>query len=439
VVYYNRGRGKKLLRYRGGFRVGFPTNRGTGPIDTSLGGGVGSGRPKGSKNRVQYKDYSAENQKRRENYSIDKQKPDGGKSMPQITQEQLLGLGELAWKAWAKTNYKVPKLPQFKWPRSKTRRKQNTSKMPNNLSDNVNDKISYSSFKMGKLRPRRRTDYSLTVKSRGSIRFVVATNRQGSMEECLQSRPELVLAATRLPIQSNAIYQSTTAHPSSLSLSNGMTFASVVRKYTIASSSNVLQKLIIYDIMPRRDLNHGVITTWDKAVNTKYMVNNSSMTSEGYGEEYSYNIGSSPTKFEFFNRHWKVLRRTVVKLSPGEVHVHTAAFNLNKYLAGDYIIEDENLEVTNDAYIGWTSPFTLFTLMGSPVHDTDVSVDAGKTENGNIGYSKAAVDILHETTSKYIYSPKQSVIIYRDLTLTAGAITAETSVDEDGTETTVIT
>jgi len=295
---------------------------------------------------------------------------------------------------------------------------------------NDSDKITYSNYKQGKYRPKAYGDFIVRESLKDTLRVVSAYCKQISVGYSVLTRNQLSTAFSAWFPTANTSTGDYTATQRTLDKSAGFFIKRCAIEYEIAASANILSHLYIYDLLPKDDSIPTAIEDWEEAVN-----NQSYGTSPThYGHRGVSVVGNFPEDYGPFLRRWKICKKTTVALSPGEIHKHKAVFNLNyKFMEADYATSSSDLR-----HIRYTTPHTMFILHGSTVHDTDVSVTAGLQQSANINYGPAAIDIVLNRSLTLSSRPEFSYRIFRDNSDTSFTEPKGTTVDESGTETTVV-
>lgn len=80
------------------------------------------------------------------------------------------------------------------------------------------------------------------------------------------------------------------------------------------------------------------------------------------GNAFNYQPRASPTTSKQFNITWKIIKRTRLVLSPGQLHQHSFSFQPKRYLDMEYVQTYEQIKGITCA--------TMFVLRGAPSDDT---------------------------------------------------------------------
>lgn len=166
-------------------------------------------------------------------------------------------------------------------------------------------------------------------------------------------------------------------------------------EYSLTNPSAITVEVLIYDCVPRRQLNssHSSNTDFDTGINTQYHGSAGSSTTPD-----SSNLGTTPFMSPIFVRNWKVVNVTKVMMSAGAYHKH-------KVYRSVYRRELYGVLSEND-YTPRVCVSTLFVIKGQPVND------AGTV--GNVATGTAAIDIIQQQTTEYQWMMNQ-VPIYQYL------------------------
>lgn len=162
------------------------------------------------------------------------------------------------------------------------------------------------------------------------------------------------------------------ADPTSLygmlpSVNDKMILHSIKAEIAMVNSSSTNSTLMVYDIVCRKDCNSANTGSpngaWQVGIDD----------AGGSSTDYKI-IGSVPTESVLFNEYYKIVQRTRVSLSPGQMHRHEVSYNPNKVLSGEYL--------NNVTYgIAGITIGTMVVQYGMPAHDsttsTSVTVDVG--------------------------------------------------------------
>jgi len=157
----------------------------------------------------------------------------------------------------------------------------------------------------------------------------------------------------------------------------------------LVNSSSTANQLMIYDVICRKDCataskNSSPGTAWALGVDI-----------EG-GSSTDYNtIGSRPTESVAFNTFYKIVQKTPLTLSPGELHRHLVRFNPNRMVNGFW----------NDAAIYGMQGLTCWTLIvhhGQPAHDSTTAT--------SVTIDPSELDIVWKTSIDYRMMDKSTAI-----------------------------
>nr|WAE42362.1 MAG: capsid protein [Cressdnaviricota sp.] len=145
-------------------------------------------------------------------------------------------------------------------------------------------------------------------------------------------------------------------------------------------------KVILYDIMARRDL-----ATSGNLLNP-YAAWSNSLADEGAANS-NYNVpGALPYSSDLFTQYFKVVKCTHITLGQGQSHTHRIKFACNKEFDGEY------LQYNTNGFKGVTC-FTMSVQVGMPYNDS--------TTKTQVSVGSTAIDYV--TQRQYSYTWKQDV------------------------------
>lgn len=160
-------------------------------------------------------------------------------------------------------------------------------------------------------------------------------------------------------------------------LTDRIFFQRVAGEIQLVNASATNSSLIIYDIIARRDIS-TVSKNQSPAIAWSYGIDQSG----GANTDYTV-VGSTPWESPMFNTFYKVVQKTPISLSPGELHRHFTTFSPNKVVSdtlGDSV-----------AYgIRDLSCWTLIVHHGMPAHDS--------TTTTSVTIDPSALDVVHSMT-----------------------------------------
>lgn len=152
--------------------------------------------------------------------------------------------------------------------------------------------------------------------------------------------------------------------------SSKLAYLSVHSNVFITNSSSINNHVDIYDVVSRQDGSDTNLTP--VAVLTAGGVD----AVNGVATDYTV-PGYTPYENTRFTSAYKIYKRTPIILSPGQTHVHSVVYKINKVFAKERI-------VTSDLAgpIGGITYFTFAFFHGTPVHDaaTEAVVTTGQTK-----------------------------------------------------------
>lgn len=144
--------------------------------------------------------------------------------------------------------------------------------------------------------------------------------------------------------------------------------------YAIVNPGNAVQRVILYDIMPRRDTYQtigGQALLPDIAWSEGMVQQQSNSTTSLHTD-----MGCRPWDSQLFNDYFKVKCTTYIDLAPGQCHWHRVNFKPHKFLDRDII--DANSS-SSTAFKGLTL-YCLAVTQGQPIHDSASSITTTPTK-----------------------------------------------------------
>lgn len=151
------------------------------------------------------------------------------------------------------------------------------------------------------------------------------------------------------------------------SVNDKMILHTIRAEASLVNSSSTNSTLVLYDIVCRKDCNSANTGSpngaWQVGIDD----------AGGSSTDYKI-IGSIPTESVLFNDYYKIVQRTRISLSPGQMHRHEVTYNPNKVLSGEYL--------SNVTYgLAGITCGVMVVQYGMPAHDsttaTSVTVDVG--------------------------------------------------------------
>ena len=151
-------------------------------------------------------------------------------------------------------------------------------------------------------------------------------------------------------------------------------FESVSGEIMLQNQCTMNVRVILYDIIARKNLDSQTALTWGAWAPNQAWV--SGEQDEGAAATNSSVIGSTPFQSSLFTTYFKVLKATHQLMAPGQTHVHRLKFKPNKVLAG----EEYNNSSAN------IKGFTIYTMMVISGVPCDNNAGTVSTSSGRIDY-----------------------------------------------------
>lgn len=149
------------------------------------------------------------------------------------------------------------------------------------------------------------------------------------------------------------------------------------------NQSNSVAKVMIYDLLPKRDSLNSTVDdateAWDKGYTDMGLTNQSTV------------IGTTPNLSPEFRHFWRIHKVTTVNLEAGEQHDHTCKYKINK------LINSTRWDNSSSQYFKGISAAVLIVFHGTLVHEsatpttvtfTDVRLDYAVSLEYSFGYIK---------------------------------------------------
>lgn len=233
--------------------------------------------------------------------------------------------------------------------RRRTRTRTTTRRKLNQRALNLGTGGSFSKFFYGKrlLNPTLRTLYKKTNKNYWTV-------SDSSTIECSTGFQDFI---TPLTLFRHADLETLMGMmPQTTNNTNRVNFESASAELQISNMRNSNTRVVIYDIIARRDTDDGYITLPEDALNA-------AITNQG-GAGDKTDFGISPFTLDVFTQYFKVLKMTHVLLSEGQTHIHRVHYAPNKVLS-------EQVVKNTDSNIRGLSCFTMIHTFGTPCNDYD--------------------------------------------------------------------
>ena len=142
----------------------------------------------------------------------------------------------------------------------------------------------------------------------------------------------------------------------------------------LQNQCNVNVRVILYDIICRRDLDSQTAISWGPTNPT--VAWDTGYQDAGATLANAKNLGSTPFQSPLFTDYFKVLKATHILMAPGQTHVHRIKFSPNKLLHG------EVHKYSNANHKGLTC-YQMMVISGCPCDNNSTTVS---TADAKIDY-----------------------------------------------------
>jgi hypothetical protein len=197
--------------------------------------------------------------------------------------------------------------------------------------------------------------------------------------------------------------------PGALLATGRMFLEKMSSNFTLNNQSNIAIKLVIRDVMARRDIpNIAGIANPESCWNTGLVDENAA----GLASD----VGVKPYESDIFNQYFKITREYTTDLQPGGNHRHTVTTKPNQFV---------HQEVINNVTNGFRNltVWTMFTIVGYPAHDSTT-----KTQVSTGGVS---LDVVFDRTYEFCFASANNVSYTRTNALVSAFTVGEETMNEE--------
>lgn len=146
------------------------------------------------------------------------------------------------------------------------------------------------------------------------------------------------------------------------------------QRFMITNAESTNCKCTIYDVLAKKD---G--TTVNLEPQTVFLAGN--VDNSGGAAANATIPGTFPSTNPRFRNAYKILKSTPLILTPGQIHVHTTNYDINKIISRERI---DALAIIGPTPVSGITIYTMIIFHGTPVHDTTdetlVTIGAAKLD-----------------------------------------------------------